>query len=57
MLVDAYDNRCAYCFTQPPVLTADHIVPVANGGSASIDNIAPACPTCNASNRALKWAP
>lgn len=44
------DNfTCQYCGAQPPdvVLVADHIEPVALGGSTMIDNLITACETCN----------
>lgn len=40
---------CQYCGGQPPhvVLVADHIDPVARGGSSEIDNLITACEACN----------
>jgi 5-methylcytosine-specific restriction endonuclease McrA len=46
-LVEAHAGRCAYCGEQAS-LQADHRVPLARGGSNSIDNILPACRRCNA---------
>lgn len=46
-LVEAYRDRCAYCGAASP-LQADHRVPIALGGSGTIDNILPACRRCNA---------
>ena len=45
-LVAAYGGRCAYCDVKGP-LHADHRIPLSRGGSNSIDNIVPACRTCN----------
>ena len=45
-LVARYENRCAYCGSVGPV-HADHRIPVARGGSGLIDNILPACASCN----------
>lgn len=39
---------CVYCGKAGP-LTRDHAVPLAKGGSDSIENIVPACARCNAS--------
>lgn len=40
---------CRYCGAQPPdvVLVVDHIVPVAEGGPSTIDNLNTACEPCN----------
>jgi len=46
LLVNAYGGQCAYC-ARTGVLHADHRMPLARGGSNSIDNIVPACPLCN----------
>ena len=41
-------GRCLRCGTKPAEgLTVDHIVPLALGGSNTIDNIQPLCSTCN----------
>jgi len=45
-LVARYENRCAYCGS-PGLLHADHRIPVARGGSGLIENILPACASCN----------
>ena len=45
-LVARYDGRCAYC-GEPGPLQADHRVPLARGGTNSIENILPACGSCN----------
>lgn len=50
-LLAADDRRCAYCHTteansgQP--MTVDHIVPQAQGGSTTFDNLCFACRRCN----------
>lgn len=41
-----YGNRCLRCGQALP-LTPDHIVPVSQGGSNTIDNIQPLCHLCN----------
>jgi len=54
MIKAAYDYRCVYCppncrwcRTKTHVLTRDHITPVVKGGANSIQNIVPACRSCN----------
>ena len=47
-----YNYRCAYCGirkedTPEGYLTRDHLVPITEGGDDNIDNIVPACATCN----------
>ena len=49
-----YDGKCAYCVNPPPVgqrLEADHAIPLSRGGSNSIENILPACHSCNVRKR------
>jgi 5-methylcytosine-specific restriction endonuclease McrA len=48
-LVAAFNNECAYCHHADRPITRDHVVPFVRGGSNNIDNIAPACGTCNSS--------
>lgn len=52
-LLKSSGHRCAYCGRGDVALTEDHIVPLARGGSDSIDNIAPACGSCNSRKRDL----
>ena len=46
---------CQYCGAQPPdvVLVVDHIVPVAEGGETTIENLNTACTTCNQGKAAV----
>jgi len=42
--------QCAYCGTaasEEVRLEADHFLPLALGGPDTIDNLLPACPSCN----------
>lgn len=52
---------CQYCGAHPPavVLVLDHIVPFAEGGSCSDDNLITSCETCNQGKgaRSLDSAP
>lgn len=43
------DERCAYCWESCDVLEADHVIPLSRGGDTAVDNILPACRSCNAS--------
>jgi 5-methylcytosine-specific restriction endonuclease McrA len=45
-LVAQYAGRCGYCGAATS-LEADHRTPLSRGGSNTIDNIIPACPSCN----------
>ncbi len=47
-----HEGKCAYCGTLCN-LTADHKIPLSRGGTNSIDNILPACKSCNSSKGAL----
>lgn len=42
---------CAYCGATEVPLQRDCILPIARGGRYTLDNVAPACRSCNAS----KW--
>jgi 5-methylcytosine-specific restriction endonuclease McrA len=45
-LVARWDNVCAYCGEAGP-LEADHRIPLSRGGTNYIDNVLPACRSCN----------
>lgn len=54
------DPRCFYCgrHLKPNATTLDHIVPVSRGGTHHPQNLALACPLCNAAKRErtlLEW--
>lgn len=42
-----FNRRCVYCGRRKP-LTQDHATPLSRGGAHHIDNILPACRSCNA---------
>lgn len=46
-LAASYCGLCVYCNQRPAQLTQDHITPLTQGGLHEIDNLAPACRSCN----------
>lgn len=47
-LLELFDFKCAYCNTDIKVYpTKDHVVPLSQGGTDDIENITPACGSCN----------
>lgn len=59
-LKDAWGDKCAYCGDGDTSLQRDHVVAVNNGGGTVVENIVPACQTCNASKGAKsvsEWYP
>jgi 5-methylcytosine-specific restriction endonuclease McrA len=43
-----FDNKCAYCGKESN-LSQDHFIPLSKGGEYTINNIVPACGSCNSS--------
>jgi 5-methylcytosine-specific restriction endonuclease McrA len=54
-ILKRFAYRCAYC-KRDVALTLDHVIPLVKGGQHSVDNVVPACLTCNCSksNRDVK---
>lgn len=46
-LKELYGYRCVYCGRKMKRLTQDHITPVSLGGKHTIENVVPACQSCN----------
>jgi 5-methylcytosine-specific restriction endonuclease McrA len=44
----SFDNRCAYCGKKRK-LAQEHFIPVSKGGHYTVDNMLPACKSCNSS--------
>lgn len=40
---------CAYCGTSDRALQRDCVLPISRGGRYTLDNVVPACASCNAS--------
>jgi hypothetical protein len=47
--LDLFGDRCLACGQKPEKLTADHVVPLAKGGTNTIENIQGLCQSCNSS--------
>lgn len=43
------DGRCVYC--GEPATTQDHVIPLSRGGDDGIENVVPACRSCNSSKK------
>lgn len=46
-LYETFGHACAYCLKTGIELTMDHAIPLSKGGPHHIDNIVPACKSCN----------
>lgn len=49
LILEASNYICHYC--QGSANTADHIVPVSQGGGNDLDNLLPACTSCNSTRQ------
>ena len=46
-VLEVFDHKCAYCLRGDVVLTMDHVLPISKGGPHSVENVVPACKSCN----------
>ena len=56
---EKFDNKCAYCGEERK-LTQEHFIPLSKGGEYTINNIIPACRSCNCSKKDrdfFEWYP
>lgn len=49
---ELFDNACAYCGSKE-ALTLDHFIPLSKKGPDCLENIVPACLSCNCSKNAI----
>lgn len=49
-----FDGKCCYC-GNTTTLTKDHLQPLNNNGTMTVDNIVPACQKCNSSKKDEHW--
>ena len=49
LILEKYQNKCVYCGKESEMLTMDHFVPLAEGGTHTKENVVPACRSCNSS--------
>jgi 5-methylcytosine-specific restriction endonuclease McrA len=47
-LLEAW-SRCAYCQGDGSALQRDCVIPISRGGRYTLENVVPACASCNAS--------
>jgi 5-methylcytosine-specific restriction endonuclease McrA len=48
VILDAW-AACAYCGADGPALQKDCVLPISRGGRYTLENVVPACRSCNAS--------
>ena len=57
-ILEMFNFRCAYCGSDIKMRpTQDHVIPISKGGTHTIDNIVPACQSCNSSKKDQIWEP
>lgn len=53
--LEYFSYSCAYCGSSFGTLTQDHVIPIVSGGGYTVDNIVPACCSCNSSKNAKEF--
>ncbi len=51
LLVALWEGACAYCRATEVPLQRDCVQPISRGGRYTLENVVPACASCNASKR------
>lgn len=51
-ILEYFNHACAYCLRQDVKLTMDHVIPLSKGGDHTVQNLVPACKSCNSSKNA-----
>jgi len=51
--LELFAGCCIYCGRDDVPMTRDHKIPLSRGGSNAIENILPACHSCNSRKRAM----
>lgn len=52
----SWGNKCAYCGAHSgDDLTLDHVTPKAKGGRNDLNNLVPACTSCNRQKGSTHW--
>ncbi len=49
--LEEFGHHCAYCYGTERI-AQDHIIPLSRGGTHTLDNVVPACRSCNSSKHA-----
>jgi hypothetical protein len=56
-VVSFYEGLCAYC-ERRPWAERDHVYPISKGGPNVVENMVPACASCNAEKgQSTRWQP
>lgn len=46
-ILECFGHACAYCLRTDVKLTMDHLIEITRGGEHSVENVVPACRSCN----------